>query len=315
MLENERVMKEQRDHNMVKLSRWSRNLKYSQWIQRGQHMVPVIEQRFKNKNTNALLQIWDLVGMDYCISGSWVAKEVADIVNLLLAESRTNNDEFDDEELVLVSNDIDVYYGLQSDRGLMEIVLPSCAYHDVVGIPLQVNTIQCCNLSSQKLLDGNDINVTEASLSVQKNVVGDDVAVEILIGGSFWELLLQPHDVRRLAPCRSDRELEAKTYVRLAFKSFELGIDVDWDKYRCKAGEIAESHVKKLKSMEGWEHSPLQTMVIQRKKTKTLLSAIASFTPFSRPGCRERGNKRCAFTLCKTCCKKRIDHIVCKAHN
>ena len=196
--ENEKVKSRERQIVADELSIWAKQLTFSTWIQKGNNVFPLLKSRLVNRNKDVFAKLYDLVGGDYCVSGSWPAKEICNIVNAINPTMEMQGELIGYERLELVSNDIDVFHGSDSDGGEMKVLFHTCQYHTIDGINEEVNTIKCKNLCPKRLLFTNDINATETTLQVRK--VNGLIVVNLFIGGSFWKLLLQKREDRRLGP-------------------------------------------------------------------------------------------------------------------
>ena len=190
------------------------------------------------------MKIHEEVGKDFVLCGSWPAQAVTDSINIINPTLEGKTALIGYEALGLIANDSDVYVGDEGKTGFERTVLfDSCTYKRLDGFDIDINTIKCLNLSHMSLLHGNDLN---------KKQVDGQISIDIVIGGSFWKVLLQKSEERRLGPSGIGYELEAKSFIRLAYKSFQMNIPVDWDRYTCKPWKLAKSHVCKLEEMATW---------------------------------------------------------------
>ena len=164
-------------------------------------------------------------------------------------------------------------------------------------------------MSLESIIENNDINATSVALAVN----GDEL--EVMIHGSFWKLLFQSNDERKLEITDGNTVLSTRTFIRLAFKSFQLSLPVPWEKYSCKGGEIFRSHIAKIEAMKDWVDSPLDAYTVKTLKTKTVLKPkVAEILYCQTHSCGKRSNKTCPFMLCKACCIKKTNRRECKVH-
>jgi hypothetical protein len=309
----EKVVIKMRAKNSVRLTRWSKNLTYSSWIKKGLRILPLIKRRLLLRNRDIFLKIHQEVGKDFFLCGSWPAQAVTDSVNMINPTMEGQHALIGYEALGLIKNDIDVYVGDEGESDVETTVLfHSCAYKRLDGFDIDINTINCLNLSHMSLLHGNDLNVTDVAIWVKQ--VDGQMSIDLVIGGSFWKVILQKKEERRLGPSGIGYHLEAKSFVRLAYKSFQMNIPVDWDRYTCKPGKLAKRHVCKFKEMATLLESPLDKYAVKYIRGVPYLKSTRGFIICSTIECPTRGNKQCPFTLCKSCCRKRSDGSGCKAH-
>ena len=137
----------------------------------------------------------------------------------------------------------------------------------------------------------------------------------MLVDGSFWKILLQKRCDRRLESFGNKNNISPKTFVRLAYKSFQNDIAVNWDQCKCENGQIFKSHLKKLGLMSEWSGSPLDNYTVKQIRNRTYLCPKArGVLDCTTVSCGRRSNKNCPYLLCKGCCLKKINRSECKVH-
>ena len=106
--------------------------------------------------------------------------------------------------------------------------------------------------------------------------------------------------------------------MRLAYKSFELGIPFD---NKDPAGKtidphsevLFKSHAEKIEKMKDWNGSPFRLMQVEKKSGAFTLKVLATKVDCSSCG-TGRANKSCKKTLCKKCCFANPHHKVPQRH-
>ena len=179
----EEVLARERQVRNDALIEWSKQLTYSKWIEKGANLNPLLQSRLKTKHSGLFEKLYDIIGESFCISGSWVTKEIALITNLINPTMEVQGGLVGYDALQLVANDIDVHYGSTQDGGPLEICFHTCQYERIEGIESEINTIQCNNWSAQKLLRNNDINATDAAVMV--TMMDSGIKSTLFVGGSF----------------------------------------------------------------------------------------------------------------------------------
>ena len=308
----EKDVRKQRMINVGNLQTWASSLTFGKWIAEGHKFLPVLTTRIRREHTLFFSKLHGEVGGDYVVCGSWPAKELADTIHTM---ARTNDGRWSSlasyEHLNLTANDIDVYYG-SFGNGEVKLFLDTCDYRPLEGVSKEVNTIKCINLSASSLLKNNDINITGVAFSVREN---NGIEVEVLVDGSFWKVLLQKRSDRRLEPFGNKNNISPRTFVRLAYKSFQNDIAVNWDQCKCEKGQLFRSHVKKLELMSGWSGSPLVNYTVKQIRNRTYLCPKArGVLECTTVSCGRRSNKNCPYVLCKGCCLKKLNRSECKVH-
>ena len=102
--------------------------------------------------------------------------------------------------------------------------LDSIKYHKVNGVSLEVNTVECYNLSPSTFLANNDLNVTASCFHVDFSAPANSNLFTIHASPQFWTLLFQKRADRVIRPMNTFNVdgYGAITCVRIAFKAFEM---------------------------------------------------------------------------------------------
>ena len=79
MEEKEKKKSRERQTAADELGIWAKQLTFSTWIQKANNILPLIKSRLMNRKKDVFAKLYD--GDDYCVSGSWPAKEIGNIVN------------------------------------------------------------------------------------------------------------------------------------------------------------------------------------------------------------------------------------------
>ena len=109
----------------------------------------------------------------FIIGGSWMSMLVQKAIDLIFEDDTTF------QTVQLKANGIDVYHGefaidednvnegdTTSSEKNLRVDMNAIEYKAVEGFTLEVNTVQCRNLSAKNFLKNNDINVTASCLHV-----------------------------------------------------------------------------------------------------------------------------------------------------
>jgi len=161
-------------------------------------------------------------------------------------------------------------------------------------------------------LNNNDINATAVCIEVTS---GETVSAVFKAHRSFWDFVLSGTE-RQLKAVKAG--VDVKTFVRLAFKSFELGIQFSEKDPSGKAIDLYsevlyKSHVEKIEKMSKWDSSPFLRMKIEKKSRGYMLKPLATKVDCS--ACvTGRANKNCKKKLCKKCCLLDTSESKCTAH-
>ena len=137
------------------------------------------------------------------------------------------------------------------------------SYVDGVVEGFQVNLVQLSGgLSVSKLMANNDINVTSVCILVC--LVNGEVQISWTIPGVFWHFVPKERILRPL-----NMATPARTLMRIAYKSFKLGIPSDCEGLDPTDGLLFKSHHKKFEEMGVWascQASPLQNFKLKTVK-------------------------------------------------
>ena len=116
----------------------------------------------------------------------------------------------------------------------------------------------------------------------------------------------------------STADLMDKTFVRLHYKAFDMGLPFVWDIDQPVGTEVlAMSHYEKIEKMKDWECNPFTSFrVLAVNKNKTVWRLHPKPVAITCSNCPKKGNAQCKFGLCKGCCleKQQAESVSCKAH-
>ena len=242
-------------------------------------------------------------GLDeFLVGGSWASAMIAETV------AKVCEGDSEVEACALSANDIDVYHGsFATEPGRsMVVYMNQVAYHHEEGLEWEINTVKSDLISAQGFLDGNDLNVTAACLNVD---FASDELFTMHASPCFWEFLFEKSEARviRTAALFDDGQYSVKTFVRMAFKAFEMSFKCSFDNIvDLTRGKLAESQKAKLDKMASWVDSPFgeykcnscnnHTWVLKKKHDRNKC-----------PRCTTAwANAKCSHSLCKSCC---VEHV------
>ena len=153
------------------------------------------------------------------------------------------------------------------------------------------------------LLANCDINAVAVLVKVE--VSSNKVLnTKWIVGAQFWEFLLRS---RTLRSWRTDSP--ARTLVRLAYKSYQMGIAFSQESLCLMDGELFISHKKKVEEMEEkWAEYSFSHYRLKAKGKKLFLFQKC----LSECSCGRKANLLCSFDKFKRCCKNLREE--CKAH-
>lgn len=286
------------------------------WNASGLEMLNCIETELNESCRSVVESLATYFDGHFVIGGSFPAMKLTEVISRVVdavenpVKSDLPIDFFHLNLPSLKANDIDVYHGQYGDGPLVISKLDGAISRvDVDGIDEEVNTVRCLKFSGSAFLDNNDINATAVCIEATQD------GFKFKVHPTYWEFLLSYPD-RILKPSRTG--VRAKTLVRLAFKSYELGIPFD-DKdpsgvpIDAQSEPIYKSHVDKINKMKDWKDSPFRRMRVEQKTNGFLLKMLAT-----KVDCEEckagRANKQCKKLLCKKCCLADETVTKCAAH-
>lgn len=158
---------------------------------------------------------------DFICAGSFPAA--------ILASVQSSGDD-NRTSVKLQYNDIDVYHG-NFDHGVIR--RKDCVWTTLDGVEKEVNLISCSNLNVKFMLENCDINVV--AVFVEVAVTAKKVSSVNWTVGAFDQTL------------RSwQTDSQARTLVRLAYKSYQMGFPFDEGHLSPLEGELFASHKKKI---------------------------------------------------------------------
>ena len=124
----------------------------------------------------------------------------------------------DMEVLPLVSNEIDVFHGEFTGDKTKHLFVDKCSIKkfSIKGVAVEVNTIECRNLSPETLIANNYINITESCIIVE--FLSGEMKAYLYASPCFGAFLFQDHADRKIQPVNTINtdEYEANTCIRIA---------------------------------------------------------------------------------------------------
>ena len=207
----------------------------------------------------------------------------------------------------LKPDDIDVYYGV--DVGDFRLTPGGNSYVNGVVEDFQINLVQLSGgLSVSNLMKNNDINVTSVCILV--SLVNGEVQINWTIPPVFWHFVLKERILRPI-----NMETPARTLIRIAYKSYKLGISSDCTGLDPMSGLLFKSHHKKFEDMGVWassEASPLKNLKLKTVKE----NKEWKFTMKEKVKCSncslKWAHKKCVNLCCRQCCI--VSDAVCRVH-
>jgi hypothetical protein len=277
-----------------------------------------LKQSIRNFSIGTLKKIKDATGFDqFVIGGSWSSMVVQRAISETYEES-----EHCYEGPVLKANDIDLYHGVFCDReaSRLDIYKRDIEYQTVEGVDLEVNTIKCTGLSGPNFLSNNDINITGTCFHVNFQD-GDEPQIDLHVSPYFWKFMFpnkQENEESIISPIQeSESERGAATFVRIAFKAFEMDCKFNYTGINPTFGTIAESQKVKIDKMSDWPKTPFAEYEVTKTQNYYKLVSTSKFTHCTK--CTKgRANGQCKFRFCVTCCAKHVlseniqDNMKCK---
>jgi hypothetical protein len=194
----------------------------------------------------------------FLILGSWPALKIL----------QSMNDECLQDTLSTLSklkaNDIDVYQGLPGN-GECEIIIEGITKGRIEDVDLEVNIVPVKNFNAQSLLENNDINATAVAINVHEFVPGQPAKFTVGASAHFWEFILsESHVLKAVNPERA----KARSLVRMAYKSFEMGLPFDDSGIDPGSEVLYKSHQDKFHAMKDWAGSPFADMYLERAENE-----------------------------------------------
>ena len=268
------------------------------WVEMATPIMPRLLESVKRFCTHDIDLIHNSIQLEeFLIGGSYAAMIVQRAVTEIL---EANNDGY--ENVNLMENDIDVYYGTwnnEDGRELLNVLMSEISYVDVDGIDKPVNTVKCKNLSAKAFLSSNDVNVTACCLDMNYN--NPDDVITMHVSPHFWQFIFSPKADRVVRPVKAISVLGARTAVRIAYKAFQMSQNYHWNGIDPCSGTLAKSHKEKIDSMSVWENTPFIDFKVLSKRTHFLLERKNKKMSCTQCG-TGRANIHCAYKMCVKCC-------------
>ena len=124
-----------------------------------------------------------------------------------------------------------------------------------------------------------------------------------LIAPQYWHFLLVDSTLRSWGT-----DSPARTLVRLAYKSYQMGLPFSKSSLSLSSGELFISHFKKVEEMENdWADYPFADFKLKVKTKKSYVFARYRL----QCECGRKANLQCIVEMCSKCCK--TDE--CKVHS
>ena len=206
-----------------------------------------------------------------------------------------------DEEIPkLKYNDIDIYYGSFGDGNIKRT---GCKQKMVDNVQSEINLISCINLNTSCLVDNFDINAV--AICVHVHVKHEKVSsLEWFVTPEFQHFVFEDNTLRSW-----QTDSPSRTLVRLAYKSYQIGLKFSMSSLSLEDGELFTSHRKKVQEMEKqWGAYPFSDYKLTRKSKKSFVFTTAR----TECSCGKKANLKCKFRKCCKCCK--LGKVKCKVH-
>ena len=134
------------------------------------------------------------------------------------AELEGIEDDGDMEVVPLVSNEIDVFHGEFTGDKTKHLFVDKCSIKNFSneGVAVEVNTIECQNLSPETFVANNDINITASCILVDFS--SGEMKASLYASPFFLTFLFQDHVDRKIQPVNTINtdEYETNTCIRIA---------------------------------------------------------------------------------------------------
>ena len=247
---------------------------------------------------------------EFVIGGSWASAMIVKAV------TEVCKDDGEVDVFELEANDVDIYHGaFTTEPGTSMVVhKDQIEYKVVEHFHWEINTVKCGLLSADNFLANNDLNITASCFHVN---FASDQLFSLHALACFWEFVFQKEDSRiiKTAKMFDSGEYGARTFVRIAFKAFEMGFKHSISNINDPSrGKLAKSHKEKFDKMGTWVDSPFReyncnscnnqkdggdvhSWVLKKKHDK--IKCIKCTTAWS--------NVKCSYKMCKGCCVAHVD--------
>lgn len=279
-----------------------------QWLDRGERILEKVEEDIQKKATMVMKRVATVVSPPFLVLGSWPAKIICDAV--ISCDGLELDGIVDDlpKDLDLLANDIDVYHGSWGDGDTI-VHFKEMKYHKVANLDLEVNAVPCSDLNISSILHNNDINSTAAAFDVQK--IDGVISISVHTTPSYWKFLLtKDHVIEPVIPGNCD----AKTFIRIAYKAYQMKLPYNMCGVNPHNGTIAKSHREKVETVQReWEQKPFRNMVVRSAKG----GGYEIRREYKKLNCSKcehgRANARCIGKWCSKCCRAQKGKR-CNAH-
>ena len=305
--EEEAVQREEaRAEEEARAAREAERLAMRPYVDKAEAMMGDVMDALLPLVEKDLLTIHNETGFErFIIGGSWAAMKIVDALVDVCEE-----EEF--EAMALEANDVDVYHGefTEEDRKL-NVKLDAICYKKVDELAVEVNTVECENLSARSLLQNNDLNITACCFSID---VSSDPLFSIQASPCFWEFVFQKGSERKIKTVNHHGQSHGPTTcIRMAYKAMRMGFAFSFGDIDVTDGTIANSQKKKIDEMfeENWTENPFLGYQCLKRKSHFVISKKHEKTKCVH--CITRwAHAKCCNSMCKKCCV--ACGGICKVH-
>lgn len=129
------------------------------------------------------------------------------------------------------------------------------------------------------------------------------------VSPAYWTFILGND---RVLQAVNKESAGARTFVRLVYKAFEMGLPYETDGIDPTCETLAKSHAEKIEKMKDWPESPFCHMKLESSNNVYRLKKLIRSEKCD--GCKTKtGNKACALKMCKSCCNSQTEKS-CTTH-
>jgi len=162
------------------------------FIDKADKMMDDLTQKMLSYTETYLAIIHRETGLEkFIVGGSWASHMIVTVLN----EWDRCDDLNEYDQLELVANDIDVFYGpFATATDSMVVDFHDIKKHEVTGF-WELNTVKCHSLSAWGFLNNNDLNVTASCFEVDFTT---DQLLTIKASPRFWEFVFSAKEERTI---------------------------------------------------------------------------------------------------------------------
>ena len=142
-------------------------------------------------------------------------------------------------------------------------------------------------------------------------ITGTNLDISVICAPAYWQFLLIGKDVvRPVLPSNCG----AKTFVRIAYKSYQMVLPFDMFGVKPYNRKIAMSHKGKLEEVQRERDHHFFRNLRVKKTSGSGYQICREFTKTHCSTCKHgKANAKCAGKWCAKCCRKQ-DDVECKVH-